>query len=347
MFCYNTRVKEKDRMPGDAKRYRNLLLRAWIDSATEKGALLPRLSAELAAVANQLRDKKLAAEVNAVSVHLTGDAKNTQSPETPNQIYRIPLSEHEDLTYNPATQTAISPLLPEGKREVQLAKMEGNALEALAKKPTDLLPWQDILKAMWEFPNLSPLPADYKIVNSCITQIRRKLGDVRKDSESKPQYRIIHNWFGKGFSLADQHAIIESIHQTAEVIPDHPTEVEEPIQTMTACGILDIYPKSGFVVSPLREGEKIAVTKQEMSFLQMLAERPRIPVRPNDFNDEMTDGAFYVLMHRIRTKLGDVSPQRKYKLIKFRFGGYSFVLPPSSSHGHERVVFEARSPATK
>lgn len=235
------------------------------------------------------------------------------------------------MTYDPITQTAISPLLPERKKGIQFTSMEGNALEALARKPTVLIPWEDIFKAMWEFPNLSPLPSDYQNVDNCINRIRRKLGDVNKGGRNKPQHTIIHSLFGRNFSLAEQNIIIRSLHQTAEVIPsDHPPESEEPTQIHTSCGVLAIYPKSGFAISPLKEGEKIAVTTQEMRFLQMLAEHPRVPVRLIEFNYKMTDGAFHVFIHRIRTRLGDVSCQRDYRLIKFRFGGYSITLPSPS-----------------
>lgn len=75
------RVNERDRRLDNTERYRTLLLKAWVGSATQEGALLSRLSAELTTVADTLRDKTLASEINVIAAHLTGILHKSQKSQ--------------------------------------------------------------------------------------------------------------------------------------------------------------------------------------------------------------------------------------------------------------------------
>ncbi len=222
------------------------------------------------------------------------------------------MTPYGELRYNPATGETHSPLLPEERQDIVLARSTtnktvriltaGKLLESLMKNSRDVLMHETLIKVMYPMLSYEPQVSDLDSERQAISLLRCLLGE-------SPEKEIIRTVRFRGYTLATPEDLISSTNP-------------KTISRQTPQGEIRYNDDALLATSPfIKNGATpIGLMPQEASILKLLIRKggQRVPRSMFEFP---STGDLRVHIYYLRKRLGDT----KRTLIETVPGGFRLV----------------------
>ncbi len=251
------------------------------------------------------------------------------TPEKDTEALRH-MTPYGELSFDPQSGIAVSPLLPLGHREISFLRAnpgrrsdhitnDGKLLEALLRNPTRVHSYDSLLEVLWGKLNFRPFPNVARNNAVCSMQkLRKKLGEVEiRGDNANPKKTLIRGIPYRGYTLLTPEKALEVDHELS-------------YRHTTPLGELKYNHEALLASSPLVEdGNKpIDLTAQEGEILRALIMREggALPMYALVENFKSI-GNVRLLLYNLRNKLGDVNISGNnsrpiYQLVEKTSHGY-------------------------
>lgn len=256
----------------------------------------------------------------------------TGAPIEPQAAELRCMSSAGEVTFNPATGIARSPLIGNGQQDIPFMRynntshglrIEGKLLEILMRNSEAVFTNEELFNQLWGFPGYDFSKDDYLILQDASSQLRKMLGDKTDDKNKKNRKRIIRTVLGVGLTMASDEQLIAESNQFVRI---HPTKHGNILHNYKA--LLVRSPFVGDGKTPIQlmptENELLHKMLQRGNNSVMDYEYPVYPKYRYNY--------LAVLVRNLRKKIGDKNVSEKghktrFQLIERIKGGYRLARP--------------------